>query len=74
MNDTIAAQLERLAADAEQHTKNLRFYWDDEGVHQLGIFIDPDLYQYVEKMYSESLAFAERCAALTALAQDLRAG
>ncbi|MEZ4770306.1 MAG: hypothetical protein R2844_18000 [Caldilineales bacterium] len=74
MTTAIAEQIERLAADARQHADNLRFYWDDEGVHQLGIFIDPDLYQYVEKMYSESLAFAERCAALTALAQDLRAG
>lgn len=72
MNTDIAEQIERLAADAEQHAKNLRFYWDDEGVHQLGIFIDPDLYQYVDKMYSESLAFAERCAELTALAQRLR--
>lgn len=74
MDNTIAEQIERLAADAQQHAKNLRYYWDDEGVHQLGIFIDPDLYQYVEKMYNESLAFAERCTALNELAQQLRAG
>lgn len=74
MNNDIAGQIERLAADAQQHASNLHYYWDEEGVQQLGIFIDPDLYQYVEKMYNESLAFAERCAALSALAQQLRAG
>lgn len=74
MTTPIVEQIEHLVADAQQHAKNLRFYWDDEGVHQLGIFIDPDLYQYVEKMYNESLAFADRCAALADLAQKLRTG
>lgn len=59
-----AEQIPQIAADARQLVANLRYYWDDEGVHQLGMFIDPDLYQYVEKMYLESLAFAERCASL----------
>lgn len=74
MNNTIAEQLEQLAAEARTHAGNLAHYWDVEGVHQLGIFIDPDLYQYVERLYRESLAFAQRCGELSALAQQLRAG
>jgi hypothetical protein len=39
----------------------------------LGIFIDPDLFQYLDKLYHESLAFAERCQGLTELADQVRA-
>jgi hypothetical protein len=74
MNDEIAGQLEQLAADARQHADLLRRYWDDEGVHQLGIFIDPDLYQYVEKLYYEALAFAARVEGLASAAEQLRNG
>lgn len=63
-----AEQLHALAQDATQLARQLRYYWEDEGVSELGIFIDPDLFQYLDKMYHESLAFAQRCQQLGAAA------
>lgn len=74
MSNTVAAQLDAIAQDAAALVKNLHYYWDEEGVSELGIFIDPDLYQYLDKLYHESLAFAERCRTLGTLAEHLRAG
>jgi hypothetical protein len=73
MNGTVADQLDDLAQNAAELVKNLEYYWDEEGVSQLGIFIDPDLYQYIDRLYHESLAFAVRCKQLSGLAQQLRA-
>ena len=73
MSIQVASQLDALAQDAVALAKNLHYYWDEEGVSQLGIFIDPDLYQYLDKLYHESLAFAERCQGLAELAGQLRA-
>jgi hypothetical protein len=72
MPTPIADQLDALAQDAAVLVKNLRYYWDEEGVSELGIFIDPDLFQYLDKLYHESLAFAERCQGLGELASQLR--
>ena len=72
MSAQVAETLETLAGDAARLVSNLDHYWDDEGVNQLGIFIDPDLYQYVEKLYREAREFAVRCQGLTALAEQLR--
>lgn len=72
MHGHIADQLDALARDAATLLKNLETYWVTEGVSELGIFIDPDLYQYLDKLYHESRAFAERCQGLSALAQQLR--
>jgi hypothetical protein len=68
----IADQIDALAQDAAVLVKNLRYYWDEEGVSDLGIFIDPDLFQYLDKLYHESLVFAERCQKLGELAGQLR--
>ncbi len=73
MPTPIADQLDALAQDAAALVKNLHYYWDEEGVSELGIFIDPDLFQYLDKLYRESLAFAERCRGLAELAGQLRA-
>lgn len=73
MKSDIASQLDGLAAEATTLVKNLDLYWNGEGVSELGIFIDPDLYQYLEKLYQESLAFATRCQGLAGLASALRA-
>lgn len=72
MNSDIASRLDDLAAQAEILVKNLDTYWNGEGVSELGIFIDPDLYQYLDKLYHESLAFATRCQGLSDLADALR--
>jgi len=72
MSMPIADQLDTLAQEAAVLVKNLHFYWEEEGVSELGIFIDPDLFQYLEKLYQESLAFAERCQGLAALASQAR--
>ena len=72
MPTPIADQLDTLAQDAAALVKNLHYYWDEEGVSELGIFIDPDLFQYLDKLYHESLAFAERCQRLGELAGQLR--
>jgi len=73
MTSDIARQLDEMAAEADKLAKNLDTYWNGEGVSELGIFIDPDLYQYLEKLYDESLAFATRCQGLRGLADQLRA-
>lgn len=73
MPTPIADQLDALAQDAAVLVKNLHTYWDEEGVSELGIFIDPDLFQYLDKLYHESLAFAERCQGLAELADQARA-
>jgi hypothetical protein len=72
MMSDIAGQLDDLAAEARTLIKNLDTYWNGEGVSELGIFIDPDLYQYLDKLYHESLAFATRCQELADLADALR--
>lgn len=74
MPDAIADQLDQLAREANQLSKDLEYYWVDEGVSQLSIFIDPDLYQFLDKLYHESLSFAQRCQSLAQLANQLRAG
>jgi hypothetical protein len=72
MQDEIADHLDTLAKEANQLSKDLEYYWVDEGVSQLRIFIDPDLYQYLDKLYHESLSFAQRCQSLAQLAKQLR--
>ncbi|MCS6843253.1 MAG: hypothetical protein NZ528_02875 [Caldilineales bacterium] len=74
MQEEIAARLDALAQEATRLVQNLETYWVTEGVSELGIFIDPDLFQYLDKLYRESRAFAERCQGLSALAQQLRNG
>jgi len=50
--------------------QNLDGWWNDEGVKELEIFIDPDLYQYIEKIYTESRRLAQRCADLDRLVEE----
>lgn len=63
--------LNQLAADAASLDAAIERYWTQEGVSQLEIFIDPDLFQYIQRWYSESRAFAQRVAALQAVASQL---
>ena len=73
MASDVIRQLDEIAAEADNLVKNLDHYWNGEGVSELGIFIDPDLYQYLERLYIESVAFATRCRDLHGLADQLRA-
>ncbi|NPA91835.1 MAG: hypothetical protein GXO55_10380, partial [Chloroflexi bacterium] len=54
--------LESLIADARRLQKEFEYYWSPEGenVAQLEIFIDPDLYQYIERIYKDAQAFFAR--------------
>ncbi|MEA3337028.1 MAG: hypothetical protein U9R25_14045 [Chloroflexota bacterium] len=72
MRGDVADQLDDLAKQAEALAKNLAYYWDEQGVSQLQIFIDPDLFQYIDRLYNESREFALQCTALSALADKLR--
>lgn len=72
MQEDIADQLDQIAAEATQLVKNLEYYWDEEGLSQLSIFIDPDLYQFLDKLYHEAHDFATRCRELETLATELR--
>ena len=61
--------LAQLVEEAERLQEQFAHYWSEDGenVSQLEIFIDPDLYQYIERMYKDSLSFFARVAALKAL-------
>lgn len=72
MPNEIADRLEELAREAGQLVEHLEHYWHEEGVSELRIFIDPDLYQYLDRLYRESYDFAVRCQELAALAAQLR--
>ncbi len=63
---SIREQIQALAEEAEQLRKKFEHYWspDGENVSQLEIFIDPDLYQYIHQMYTETQDFLARVAAL----------
>ena len=54
--------LSALISDARRLQKEFQHYWSPEGenVSQLEIFIDPDLYQYIERIYKEALDFFAR--------------
>lgn len=56
--------LNELAAEASALDSRIDHYWNGEGISQLEIFIDPDLYQYIHRWYQESRAFAQRVAGL----------
>jgi len=60
----LKAQLSQLAADAAGLDAAIERYWTQEGVSQLEIFIDPELFKYIQRWYVESRAFAQRVAAL----------
>ena len=67
----LKAQLNQLATDAAGLDAAIERYWTQEGVSQLEIFIDPDLFQYIQRWYAESRAFAQRVANLQAVASQL---
>ncbi len=60
------ATLRQLAEEAERLRQEFAHYWspDGENVAQLEIFIDPDLFQYIHRMYTETQDFLSRVAAL----------
>ncbi len=67
----LAHLLNDLAAEANVFDSKVDHYWNGEGVNQLEIFIDPDLYQYIRRWYDESRAFAQRVASLQGVAATL---
>ncbi len=64
--ETLVQEIRQLAEEAEALRKELAHYWSPEGenVSQLEIFIDPDLFQYIQRMYTKTQEFLERVAAL----------
>lgn len=60
----LKAQLNQLATDAAGLDAAIERYWTQEGVSQLEIFIDPELFKYIQRWYAESRAFARRVANL----------
>ncbi len=56
----------QLAQDAKRLKEEFAYYWSPEGenIAQLEIFIDPDLFQYIKRLYDETQAFLDRVAAL----------
>jgi hypothetical protein len=72
-NAELAHLLNELAAEATAFDNKVDHYWHGEGIDQLEIFIDPDLYQYIRRWYDESRAFARRVADLKGVAATLDA-
>ncbi len=68
---TLYEHIRQLAEEAERLREEFAHYWSPEGenVSQLEIFIDPDLFQYIQKMYTETQDFLARVAALKALVE-----
>ncbi len=64
--DSLLQRVRELAEEAEALRAEFAHYWSPEGenVSQLEIFIDPDLFQYIQRMYTKTQAFLERVAAL----------
>lgn len=62
-----------LAEEAERLRREFDHYWSPEGenVSQLEIFIDPDLYTYIHRMYTKTQDFLARVAALKEHLDDL---
>ncbi len=60
----LSQELKSVSTGGKELLQNLDEWWNDEGVKDLEIFIDPDLYQYIEKIYTESVRLAKRCAGL----------
>lgn len=59
-------EIAALAEEAEHLRRKFEHYWSPEGenVAQLEIFIDPDLFTYIHRMYTETQDFLARVAAL----------
>ena len=64
MTKTITEQLAEISKDASVFAANVERYWNEEGVSQLEIFIDPELYKFIRQWHNESVAFAQRVAEL----------
>lgn len=72
-NAELVHLLNELATEATAFDNKVDHYWHGEGINQLEIFIDPDLYQYIRRWYDESRAFARRVADLKTVAATLEA-
>ncbi len=64
--------LKSLIADARRLQGEFQHYWSPEGenVSQLEIFIDPDLYRFIERIYKDALDFFARVEALESLLDE----
>ncbi len=67
----LKAQLSQLATDAASLDAAIERYWTQEGVSQLEIFIDPELFKYIQRWYVESRAFAQRVVGLQTTVSQL---
>ncbi len=59
-----------LASEGAQLAKDWDYAWSEEGenIQQLGIFIDPELFEIIETLYKRSRELALKVAALTDVA------
>ncbi len=67
ISEDVLRELKSVAQEGKELLQKLDEWWNDEGVKELEIFIDPDLYQYIENIYAESRRLAQRCADLDEL-------
>jgi len=59
-------KIQGLAAEGAQLAQDWDFAWSEDGenVQQLGIFIDPELFEIIESLYKRSRDFAQKVALL----------
>ncbi len=59
-------KLRELAAEGSELAQAWDFAWSEDGenVQQLGIFIDPELFEIIESLYKRSRNFAQKVALL----------
>ncbi len=65
-DQSLEATIAELVKDAKRLKEEFAYYWSPEGenIAQLEIFIDPDLFQYIKRLYDDAQAFLERVVAL----------
>ena len=56
--------MNEISAEARQVLAQLQLLWQDEGVEQLEIFLDPDIYSVLTEIKETSLEFIAKVAAL----------
>ncbi|RME84712.1 MAG: hypothetical protein D6775_04705 [Caldilineae bacterium] len=64
MNQPLSPEVRELAQQARQVHARLEELWADEGVDQLSIFLDPDIYSVLSEIKELSLNFIRQVAAL----------
>ena len=65
MNQTTSMTLDDVVSEARSVQARLQELWADEGVEQLEIFLDPDIYSVLNEIKAISMDFISRMAELT---------